>query len=130
MGKRGRKHTPGEDHLMRQVAKVFSARKEQEGGAKKAAGDLGISLASFFKYAAGQDLPRMEVLRDAQQKWKGVRWDLIDVSQITNKKKITSPEQYVLSFLQEVRTEDVEIAKIGPKGERILQVLLNIRFPG
>src|ERR1022692_757272 len=38
--------------------------------------------------------------------------------------------QYVLSFLQEVRAEDVEIAKIGPKGERVLQVLLNIRFPG
>jgi hypothetical protein len=72
----------------------------------------------------------MEVLRDAQEKWEGVRWDLIDVSQITKKKKITSPEQYVLSFLQEVRTEDVEIGKIGPKGERILQVLLNIRFPG
>ena len=49
---------------------------------------------------------------------------------LRRKKEISSPEQYVLSFLQEVRTEDVEIAKIGPKGERILQVLLNIRFPG
>jgi hypothetical protein len=115
---------------MEQVAKVFTAKKEQEGGARKAASDLGISLASFYKYASGQDLPRMEVLRDAQQKWQGVKWDLIDVSQITKKKNITSPEQYVLSFLQEVRTEDVEIAKIGPKGERVLQVLLNIRFSG
>jgi hypothetical protein len=130
MKKRGRRHTPGEEHLMEQVAKVFTAKKDQEGGARKAASDLGISLASFYKYAAGQDLPRMEVLRDAQEKWKGVKWDLIDVSQITKKKKITSPEQYVLSFLQEVRTQDVEIAKIGPKGERVLQVLLNIRFPG
>jgi hypothetical protein len=130
MKRRGRRHTHGEEHLMEQVAKVFTAKKEQEGGARKAASDLGISLASFYKYAAGQDLPRMEVLRDAQQKWKGVKWDLIDVSQITKKKNITSPEQYVLSFLQEVRTEDVEIAKIGPKGERVLQVLLNIRFPG
>jgi hypothetical protein len=130
MKRHGRRHTPGEEHLMEQVAKVFTAKKDQEGGARKAASDLGISLASFYKYAAGQDLPRMEVLRDAQEKWKGVKWDLIDVSQITKKKKITSPEQYVLSFLQEVRTQDVEIAKIGPKGERVLQVLLNIRFPG
>jgi predicted RecB family nuclease len=115
---------------MAQVAKVFSARKEEKGGARKAASDLGISLASFYKYAAGQDLPRMEVLKDAQEKWEGVKWDLIDVSQIVKKKKIASPEQYVLSFLQEVRTEDVEIAKIGPTGDRVLQVLLNIRFSG
>ncbi len=114
---------------MAQVARVFRHKKE-EVGARKAAKDLGISLASFYKYAAGEDLPRMEVLRGAQEKWEGVKWDLIDVSQITRKKKIESPEQYVLSFLQEVRTEDVEIAKIGPKGERVLQVLLNIRFPG
>lgn len=130
MKKRGRRHTPGEEHLMLQVAKVFSAKLEEKGGAKKAAKELGISLASFYKYASGGDLPRMEVLRDAQEKWAGVKWDLIDVSQITKKKKIASPEQYVLSFLQELRTEDVEIAKIGPKGERVLQVLLNIRFPG
>lgn len=66
----------------------------------------------------------------AQEKWKGVKWDLIDVSRIAQKKEVSSPKQYVLSFLQEVRTEDVEIAKIGPKGERVLQVLLKIRFPG
>ena len=130
MKKRGRKHTPGEKHLMTQVARVFSAKLGEKGGAKKAAKDLEISLASFYKYAAGQDLPRMEVLRDAQEKWEGVKWDLIDVSEITKSKKIASPEQYVLSFLQEVREEDVKIAKIGPKGERTLQVLLNIRFPG
>jgi hypothetical protein len=70
------------------------------------------------------------VLFAAQEKWKGVKWDLIDVSRIAQKKEVSSPKQYVLSFLQEVRTEDVEIAKIGPKGERVLQVLLKIRFPG
>jgi predicted transcriptional regulator len=130
LGKRGRKRTPGEKQLMLQVAKVFSAKLEEKGGARKVAKDLGVSLASVYNYASGGDLPRMEVLRDAQEKWAGVKWELIDVSQITRKKKITSPEQYVLSFLQEVRTEDVEVAKIGPRGERILQVLLNIRFPG
>jgi hypothetical protein len=110
------------------LLKVFTSKKNEKDGAKMAARELGISLASFYKYAAGDDLPRMEVLRAVQENWK-VKWDLIDVSQITEKKDLSSPEQYVLSFLQEVRTEDVEIAKIGPKGERVLQVLLNIRFP-
>jgi hypothetical protein len=129
MKRRGPKHSPGEKHLMAQVAKVFTSKRKEKGGAKKTAKELGICLSSFYKYAAGDDLPRMEVLRAAQQKW-GVKWDLIDVSQLAEKKELSSPEQYVLSFLQEVRTEDVEIAKIGPKGERVLQVLLNIRFPG
>ena len=51
-------------------------------------------------------------------------------SELSSRPAAGSAEQYVLSFLQEVRTEDVEIAKIGPKGERMLQVLLNLRFPG
>jgi hypothetical protein len=128
--KHGRRHSHGELHLMTQVAKVFSAKKKEKGGARRASKELGICLSSFYKYAAGQDLPRMEVLRDAQQQWKDVKWDLIDVSDITKTKKIASPEQYVLSFLKEVHEKDVEIARIGPKGERVLQVLLNIRFPG
>jgi hypothetical protein len=128
--KRGSRHSPGERQLMAQVKKVFSAKKDEKGGAKRAAEDLGISLASFYKYAAGDDLPRMEVLRDAQTKWAGVKWELIDVTEITRKKKIESPEQYVLSFLREVHEKDVEIVKIGPKGERVLQVLINIRFAG
>jgi hypothetical protein len=115
---------------MAQVAKVFTSKRKEKGGAKNAAKELGISLASFYKYAAGDDLPRMEVLRAAKEKWEGVEWDLIDVSQITEKKEMASPEQYALSFLQEFRTEDVQIAKIGPKGERTLQLLVNIRFPG
>jgi hypothetical protein len=115
---------------MAQVAKVFSVKRNEKGGARRAAADLGISLASFYKYAAGEDLPRMEVLRDAQLKWAGVKWELIDVTEITKKKKIASPEQYVLSFLREVHEKDVEIVKIGPKGERVLQVLINIRFAG
>lgn len=128
MKTRGRKRTPGEEHLLAQVQRVFSEKKDK-GLAKQVAKELKISLASFYKYAAGEDLPRMEVLRDAQEKWRGIKWDLIDVSQITRKRKVESPEQFVLSFLQEVQEKDVEIVKIGPKGSRVLQVLLNIRFP-
>ncbi len=129
MKTRGRKRTPGELHLLAQVKKVFKAKRDK-GEALEAAKELNISLASFYKYANGENLPRMEVLRDAQERWKDVKWNLIDVSQITRKKKVASPEQFVLSFLQEVQERDVEIARIGPKGERVLQVLLNIRFPG
>jgi hypothetical protein len=56
---------------MAQVARVFTAKRKEKGGAKRAAKELGISLASFYKYASGDDLPRMEVLRAAQTKWKG-----------------------------------------------------------
>ena len=115
MKRLGPRHSPGEKHLMAQVAKVFTAKRKEKDGAKRASKELGISLASFYKYAAGDDLPRMELLRAAQQKWKDLKWDLIDVSEIIERKEVLSPEQYVLSFLQEVRTEDVEIAKIGPR---------------
>jgi hypothetical protein len=105
-------------------------KEKGKGWGKESSKGAGNQPSFLLQICRGDDLPRMEVLRAAQQKWKGVKWDLIDVSQITEKKELSSPEQYVLSFLQEVRTEDVEIARIGPKGERVLQVLLNIRFPG
>jgi ACT domain-containing protein len=129
MKKRGSKHTPGELHLLKQVAAVFTIQKNKKDGAKEAVSQLGISRASFYKYARGEDLPRVEVLRAVEERWDGVKWELLDLSQITVKKEVSSPEQYVLSFLQEVKSDDVEIKKIGPKGEKILQVTLNIRFP-
>jgi hypothetical protein len=129
MKRRGRRHSPGENHLISQVAKVFSAKMEEKGGAKRTVQELGISLASFYKYAAGDDLPRIEILRAVKEKW-GVEWDLIDVSQLAEKKEVSVPEQYVFAFLKEIRPEDVQVAKIGPKGERMLQLLLNIRIPG
>lgn len=130
MKRHGHKHTTGELILLQQVAEVFTARKRKKGGAKEAVDELGISRASFYKYARGEDLPRVEVLKAVEEKWAGVKWKLLDLSQMTERQRVASPEQYVLSFLQEVRNEDVQIKKIGPKGERTLQVTLNIRFPG
>lgn len=127
MKRTGPNHTPGEKHLLAQVARVFTDKKDKK-LVKAVMDELGICRASFYKYARGEDLPRMEVLRAAKEKWK-VDWELIDVTRITEKKPIESPEQYVLSFLQEIRNEDVQVTKIGPKGEKILQVTLNIRFP-
>jgi hypothetical protein len=124
---RGRKHTPGEKQLLQQVAEVFT-KKKQELGAKRAAKELSICVASFYNYAAGIDLPRMEVLRDAQVKW-GVKWELVDPSEVLRTREVHSPEQYVLSFLDALREEDVEVAKIGPEGKNALKVTLKIRFP-
>ena len=126
MTTRGRKHSPGEKQLLAQVAKVFTARKERF-GAKRSAQELNISLASFYNYAAGKDLPRMEVLRDAQKAWR-VRWDLIDPSEVLLTRKANSAEQLVFSFLESLRKENVEVVRIGPEGETVLQVTLKIRF--
>ena len=131
MANRGNKHTYAERRLMAQVAKEFKKRKV-ELGARKAAKQLDVSLASFYKYVAGTDLPRMEVLKRAQEKW-GLKWDLIDPAQILRTRKIQSSEQYLFSFLKSVRQEDVLVYEVtppkkGPEKENALQITLKIRF--
>ncbi len=127
MRARGRKHSPGERLLLKQVAEVFQEKK-RELGAKGAAQELNVCLASFYNYAAGTDLPRMEVLRDAQEKW-GIKWKLIDPAEILRTQKMQSPEQIVFSFLKALREEDVEVARIKPEGQSLLSVTFKIRFP-
>lgn len=127
MKTRGRKRTTAEKFLLMQVKEAFSLRKG-EIGAKQAAKELNVSLASFYNYAAGTDLPRMEVLKAAQEKW-GTKWKLLDPSEIVVSHKVDSPEQYVFSFLKDLCERDVEITKVGPKGESALQVTFKIRFP-
>jgi hypothetical protein len=112
--------------LLQQVAEEFT-KKKQELGAKPAAKDLNVCVASFYKYCAGTDLPRMEVLRDAQEKW-GIPWKLVNPSEVLRTRKVRSPEQYVLSFIDALREEDVEVAKVGPAGKTDLKVTLKIRF--
>jgi hypothetical protein len=112
---------------MAQIAEVFT-KKKADLGAKKAAKDLNVCLASFYNYANGKDLPRMEVLETAQKIWR-IKWSLLDPSGILRTRKIVSGEQLLLPFLQSVREEDVEIAMIRPKKQNVLQVVLKIRFP-
>ena len=116
---------------MAQVANEFK-KKKVELGARKAARQLNVSLASFYKYVAGSDLPRMEVLKKAREEW-GIKWALIDPAEILQSRKIQSAEQYALSFLETLREEDVEVsevkpAKRGPQKESVLQITLKIRF--
>jgi hypothetical protein len=123
---RGSQHTYAEKLLMAQVASEFS-KKKMELGARKAATDLGVSVSSFYKYAAGTDLPRMEVLRTAHQKWR-VRWKHIDPSQFVVHMKFESPEQFALSFLNTLQEKDVKVARIERQGKNILRIALQVRF--
>ena len=111
---------------MQQVATVFSG-KRREISARKAAKVLGVCLSSFYKYAAGTDLPRMEVLKTAQEKWN-VRWDLLDPTQVLRTRKAMSAEQLLLPWIRSVREEDVEVVSVGTGKDSSLRVILKIRF--
>jgi hypothetical protein len=125
--RRGPKRTPGEKELLKQVAEVFSGKWKEFGTATRAAKDLGINPKSFYKYAHGEDLPRIEVLRAAQRKWKNVRWKFFDQSTLFRNAKPVVPQQLLLPLIQSVRQEDIEI-EILPGTESSLQVRLKINF--
>ncbi len=127
MKPKGSKHTFAEKQLMAQVASEFEKQKQRLGGAKEAAGQLGVSVPSFYNYLAGTDLPRIEVLRKAHKKW-GIKWKLIDSSQFVLSMKLESPEQYALPFLDAVHEKDVKVAKIEREGKDVLRVSFKIRF--
>jgi len=123
---RGRKRSPGEKDLLAQVSREFRQKKKKI-GAKEAAKQLNVCLASFYKYTNGKALPRTEVLRRAHIKW-GIKWSMLDFSQFMRTKNVWSPEQLALSFMDAVRGGDVEILRIDPVGESHIQVKLRIRF--
>jgi hypothetical protein len=127
MKPRGSRHTYAEKLLMAQVASEFGKKKKERGGAKQAAADLGVSVPSFYNYAAGTDLPRMEVLRKAHEKWD-IQWKHIDPSQFVRIMKLESPEQYALPFIDAVQTKDVKVAKVKREGKNVLRIALQIRF--
>ena len=122
----GRKHSTAEKFLMKRVAEEFQ-KKKRELGAKKAARELSVSLASFYNYLAGEDLPRAKVLWDASKKW-GIKWPFIDTSEVVRTQNVRTTEQLAFAFLDAVREGDVEIVKIGPVERDVLQVKLRIRF--
>lgn len=107
---------------------MFSAKKKEPGGAKKAAKQLGICLASFYKYAKGLNVPDMDVLRAVSEKW-GVKWTCLDPSEIIRPSKVKSPQQLVLSFLNTISEDDIEIIEVEPGDKSTLQISLKIRFP-
>jgi hypothetical protein len=113
--------------VIAQVIEKFSEKKDER-GAKRAAADLGVSLSSFYKYLKGQNVPDVDVLRQAKRVWD-IKWPkLMDPSDILPTEKAKTAEQYVFSFLDALQKTDVEIVDIGPRGYKSLQVTLKIRF--
>ena len=127
MKTRGRKRPADAQLLLTQVSDEFGKRKRKL-GAKRAADELGVCLASFYKYVRKENLPDMEVLRNAAERW-GIKWIHLDPSEVLKTRKVQTAEQYVFAFLKGVREEDVEVVEIGPKSESSLQVVLKIHFP-
>jgi len=124
----GRKRPADAELLISQVKVEFKKRIDKPGGAKRAATELGVCVASFYNYVRGKSLPDFEVLRTAHEKW-GIKWKYIDTSEVLRVRNVRSPKQYVFSFLDALREEDVKVVEIGPRGESVLQVVLKIRFP-
>jgi hypothetical protein len=125
--KAGPKHTYAERVLMNQVATEFTKKWNELGTAKKAAKELGIKSYSFYQYAAGTALPRIEVLRAASVKW-GIKWNLIDTSTLFRAAKPISAEQLLLPLIRSIREEDVEVIEVAAAGDSSLRVMLKIRF--
>jgi hypothetical protein len=123
----GRKRPADAELLISQVRDAFG-RQKQKLGAKKAAEELGVCLASFYKYIKGETLPDFEVLKRAQLEW-GVKWQYMDTSEILPIRKVRTPEQFVFSFLKALHEDDVEISEVGAEGETVLHIRLKVRFP-
>lgn len=119
-----------EERLRQQVETEFTKAKRSK-GAKGAAAELGICLASFYKYANGDDLPGYEVLRRAHEKW-GSEFDHLDFDAIHPKYKgvrgLHEEKQYVLPFIEGVKEKDVTIVDVEAKRPNSLELRLKIRF--
>lgn len=130
MKKRGPRHTYAERLLMSQVAAEFKKKWKELGSGRKAAEELGVNPKSFYKYAEGTDLPRVEVLKAAHDKWK-IKWGLIDTSALIKpSEKPVSAEQLLLPLIRSIREEDVEIIEVAAASDSSLRVMLKIRFSG
>ncbi|MGB8475917.1 MAG: hypothetical protein WCE61_17690 [Candidatus Acidiferrum sp.] len=126
MKTRGRKHSAAARFLLSQVSKEFRKKKD-ELGAARAAKLLRVSLPSFYNYVNGDDLPKMEVLRDAQKLW-GIKWEMIDPAEILKTRTVETAEQLLLPFIRSVREDDIEIVEVVPGQDSSLRVILKIQF--
>lgn len=129
MNKRpGRKRPADAELLLSQVKTHFKRKKDELGSAKKAAKQINVCPASFYKYMRGETLPDFEVLRRAHHEW-GIKWQYIDTSEVLPIRKVRTAEQAVFSFLRALREDDVEISQVGTEGETVLHIKLKVRFP-
>jgi hypothetical protein len=128
MRKKGRKRPADAALLLEQVAFEFSKQKERLGSAKRAARELGVCLASFYKYLNRENVPDMNVLLAAKEKW-GIEWRHLDPSEVLRTFKPKTAQQLVFSFLHEMSEDDIEIVEVTPDSTTVLRVSLRIRIP-
>ena len=126
--RKGRKRPVDAELLLRQVASAFTQKKEELGSVRRAAKELQVCVSSFYKYMAGQNVPDMDVLRRATEKWE-IKWKYLDPSEVLRPLKMKSTEQLVFSFLSSMDEEDVQVVEVAPDGTSVLQVILKIRIP-
>ena len=98
MRKKGRKRPADAEFLLEQVKEKFEAKKE-ELGAARAAKELGVCLASFYKYLKKENVPDMRVLQAAAKVWN-IKWKHLDPSEVLRPRKVETSEQLVFSFLE------------------------------
>jgi len=124
----GRKRPADARMLLKQVSEVFS-QKKTELGIEKARKDVNVCRASFYKYMRGENVPDIDVLRAATDKW-GTKWTYLDPYEILSRRKLKTPEQMVFSFLRAMKENDVEVVEVSPDGTTaVLQIVLKIKIP-
>jgi hypothetical protein len=124
--RRGRKRPADAELLLSQVSEVFTAKKE-ELGIERARKDVNVCLSSFYKYMKGQNVPDIDVLRTATDKW-GTKWKHLDPYEILRRRKVDTAKQLVFSFLSAMKEDDIEVVEVEPDGT-VLQIVLKIKIP-
>lgn len=90
---------------------------------------LGITRAAYYKQVAGKSIPSLRVLAKAKRYW-GVRLPYAELGDAYVSAKRTDPRQSALNFsVEDLSMEQIEIKRVSPKGERAVEVLIEIRFP-
>jgi len=125
--KPGRKRPANAELLLNQVSRVFKAKKD-ELGVERARKEVNVCRSSFYKYMNGENVPDMDVLRAATEKW-GIEWTHLNPSEIIRPPKMETAKQFVFPFLSELKEDDIEIIHVAPEGVSTLRVVLKIRFP-
>ena len=116
---------------MTEVSEKFGGKKEAI-GAKAAARDLKVSLASFYNYINKDDLPTFDVLKRAHDLWNEnfTYIDFGSTSRTPSLSKEDQPRQYVLPFISGVRQSDIQVIRAKAVKPDSLLVTLKIKFVG
>lgn len=131
-GRRGRGKRPrttAEKLLMGEVSQKFSAKKKSM-GARAAARELKVSVASFYNYIRKTDLPSFEVLKRAHDVWNEnfTHIDFASASRTWSPSEESQPRQYILPFIKAIREDDIEVVCAKAVKPDSLLLTLKIRF--